>query len=1125
MMKISSLRFYCVFGLVLLLASSAFGQGYDTTKWRFSNPQKFGFTTVDVDFFDNNVGIAVGFEAIARTTDGGKNWTYGAFTFINQAGMPARASFNDVHFVTSSTAYATANSGVMVKTTDAGLTWNLVTTPLTANAKNINTVWFVTQDIGYIGGQWNNTVDSIPKIYRTINGGATWDSLAAPGVSGTTKVGFINNATYPGVDRPITGKTKEIWRIMFLNSSVGYISGGGASDFPDIGIPNITNTTTCAFAGSQTTGSHNATLLWKFDNGALTDYSLSKERLGYTGYPATLNCTSKYGSVTHTAQQYRALNIINDSTVVMLSFNNNIVIKINTGKNDSTQNINRPGVYEKGRYEVLNTGNSGPPPGYPPIPAVQVLAASNPYHLVRSASGKLHANAGGGLMFTSVDTGRNWVRAFSLPQGQNFSASNTLALDILPSGKFVTMGAGGVLADSIPGAPSWQTTYTRVPVGGTEMEFVDCANGIGAGGAAITVTTDGGATWVDKTRTDLGPGVSINGMAYPNVNRAWFAISNGIIYTSPDKGTTLDPSYSDFSYQMHDVVGIGNDTVYAVGYTPNPTPVNNRKSTLFRSFNGGTTWTTVDIAVTTTTPAFTAPTLSQMAFPSRNIGYVAGNRNAVYKTTDGGSTWTDISPFPSLNFGPAGFPSAMVTYTEVFALNDNTVFLVGNMFTNVAVKRVYKTTDGGATWVDITGNIPALFTGGFNGAGVLFHDANNGYVCIGGQIFKTTDGGTNWSTDISPTPNGTGFTAMAFSPRSVPASISFANHKLFIPTGLVTNGTASILEYGRGVDVNVNAATTVVNTNCANASGGSITVTATGGIAPYTYNINGGTFQASNVFNGLTQGVKTIQVKDAFCGITTIPVTITFTDNLTLTANNDTSVCAGAPVPLLATSIAGATFAWTPVAGLSSATIANPVATVSSPTTYTVTATLGTCVKTEPVVISIKPNPVVSAGTDKTILAGDQVTLNGTASGATNISWTPAASLTNANTLTPIAKPATTTTYTLSVRNADNCTSTDDAVVIVIPVCVKVMNAFTPNGDGINDLWKVTDGGSCTSQVQVAVYNRYGNEVYKNANYNNDWNGQYNSKPLADGTYYYKVTLRFINGTTTSLTGDVTILR
>ncbi len=235
---------------------------------------------------------------------------------------------------------------MMAKTTNAGLNWTFVNTPLYANSRNINTCWFFDSNNGYIAGQWN-TPDSIPKIYRTRDGGATWDSLAAPPSNGTTKVGYVQNSTYPSINWSITAKAKEIYRMQFLNANVGYIVGGGSSLFPGLGIPNITNSTTCAVTTAQlTTGSHNASLVWKFENGALTDYSISKERLGYTGYTAAppFNCTSKFGNVSQVNQQFRAFSIVNDTTIVLLSFNNNVVVKVRTGKNDSTLNVNRPGV-------------------------------------------------------------------------------------------------------------------------------------------------------------------------------------------------------------------------------------------------------------------------------------------------------------------------------------------------------------------------------------------------------------------------------------------------------------------------------------------------------------------------------------------------------------------------------------------------------------------------------------------------------------------------------------------------------------------------------------------------------------------------------------------------------------
>src|SRR6185436_20181356 len=101
-----------------------------------------------------------------------------------------------------------------------------------------------------------------------------------------------------------------------------------------------------------------------------------------------------------------------------------------------------------------------------------------------------------------------------------------------------------------------------------------------------------------------------------------------------------------------------------------------------------------------------------------------------------------------------------------------------------------------------------------------------------------------------------------------------------------------------------------------------------------------------------------------------------------------------------------------------------------------------------------------------------------------SVAWTPSNSLRDPNTLTPVAKPAATTTYIMAVKNTDNCTSTDDVKITVIPFCVKIMNAFTPNRDGMNDQWIVTNGSGCTERIKAVVYNRYGQEVYRNENYN-----------------------------------------
>jgi gliding motility-associated-like protein len=84
----------------------------------------------------------------------------------------------------------------------------------------------------------------------------------------------------------------------------------------------------------------------------------------------------------------------------------------------------------------------------------------------------------------------------------------------------------------------------------------------------------------------------------------------------------------------------------------------------------------------------------------------------------------------------------------------------------------------------------------------------------------------------------------------------------------------------------------------------------------------------------------------------------------------------------------------------------------------------------------------------------------------------------------------------------DACDDNINTTTVVVP------SGFTPNGDGINDLLVITALSNYTT-VKLTIFNRYGNEVYQNDQYQNDWNGtnSKNGMELPDGTYFYVLEL------------------
>ena len=224
-------------------------------------------------------------------------------------------------------------------------------------------------------------------------------------------------------------------------------------------------------------------------------------------------------------------------------------------------------------------------------------------------------------------------------------------------------------------------------------------------------------------------------------------------------------------------------------------------------------------------------------------------------------------------------------------------------------------------------------------------------------------------------------------------------------------------------------------------------------------------------------------------------------------AGPDQAICEGTNAALQGSG--GIKYNWSPSVGLSSPNIANPLASPSDSTLYILTVfDVNNCKSRDTVAINVWKKPRPNAGPDKKMLAGEMVVLNGSVTGTqVNYTWSPIFTLSNANTLSPTAKPTADQTYTLTATSALGCGSASDNVFVRVFEKLGVPNAFSPNGDGINDTW-VIEALSTYPESVTEVFNRYGQLVFHANGYPRPWDGTFNGKPLPAGTYYYVIDLK-----------------
>lgn len=223
----------------------------------------------------------------------------------------------------------------------------------------------------------------------------------------------------------------------------------------------------------------------------------------------------------------------------------------------------------------------------------------------------------------------------------------------------------------------------------------------------------------------------------------------------------------------------------------------------------------------------------------------------------------------------------------------------------------------------------------------------------------------------------------------------------------------------------------------------------------------------------------------------------------------DTSICYGKRIQLYAQG--GAYYQWSPIVGMNSYTVSNPYANPPVTTTYTVkvTDTLG-CPKPsyKDILVRVIPPVPAFAGNDTVVVIGQPLHLQAT--GAEFYKWSPPSFLSNTDIADPVATFEGETgeqfTYSVKVSTPEGCFAYDTMKVRVFRTLpdIFVADAFTPNKDGLNDVFRAIPVGIKQFDY-LKIYNRWGQIVFSTTNSEEGWDGTLKGAEQATDTYIWMV--------------------
>lgn len=278
------------------------------------------------------------------------------------------------------------------------------------------------------------------------------------------------------------------------------------------------------------------------------------------------------------------------------------------------------------------------------------------------------------------------------------------------------------------------------------------------------------------------------------------------------------------------------------------------------------------------------------------------------------------------------------------------------------------------------------------------------------------------------------------------------------------------------------------------------TLSLSGSYMLYDWNSGAGN---SSTFLATAPGNYTVTVADANGCVGTFNYTLL---QPTFTVESSTgTACIGSSVVLTASG--GSNYQWS-TGETGSVIVVSPATT----TNYSVTITLGTCVQTLTIPVTMGEIPEYDMPDTIFMSVGDVEFVQGP-TGFLEYTWYPDDFINDSTASGVFVTAGESHTLYMTASHAEGCTVTDSVVIIVVNLTIPT--GFSPNGDSMNDKFVIPELADLDGKL--TVWNRWGDIVFESEHYENDWNGNcenplcYGDGILPDGTYFYLVSVEEIS--------------